>query len=472
MGQLIGGSSNADLQNLPLATAGGPSLQGAVTPPFLKSQTTPQPATPPPTPDGMTKGAKLANILRSGLQGALAGRAASEKTIAETGGRRAGGAGTGFEAALMQPYQIAGAQQQLEQAKAQTALTKSQTDMVDTPYGKLPPALAKVIFPAAIRGAAQENVAGQNVAGRENVAQTQATSRENVAQTNKRFMAVPGVGLYDTQAKQILPGSQQGITVTPEIAKDYNLPQEFIGKPLTMQNFGTLERANEFGSVVTEGAAGPALVQRNPTSPNYGQVKQLGLGNPGVATAQARPVQVAPDPENPGAVTYAPAGQAMRQQLPSPQAAPTQAARTAARSEVPTKIGDQKVAFNTAIQHAQLLENAAKALQNGDVQTLNSIQNRFSNEFGSAGPVTAQAIADAYTREITKMLSAGHLTDAEISTVGKTLDPTRQNMQQVQGVISAYRALSQSKLNMLNQQEKSATKGNAKSSKNDPLGIR
>ncbi len=87
-----------------------------------------------------------------------------------------------------------------------------------------------------------------------------------------------------------------------------------------------------------------------------------------------------------------------------------------------------------------------KALNNGDQNTLNSLQNRFTNEFGGAGPVTARAISDAYTREVTKMLSSGHLTDSEISTVSKTLDVNRQSQQQSLGVIGAYKALASSKM--------------------------
>lgn len=47
---------------------------------------------------GQNKGEKLLSILSSGLQGALAGRAAQEEATVQSGGRRSGGAGMGFEA--------------------------------------------------------------------------------------------------------------------------------------------------------------------------------------------------------------------------------------------------------------------------------------------------------------------------------------------------------------------------------------
>ena len=99
----------------------------------------------------------------------------------------------------------------------------------------------------------------------------------------------------------------------------------------------------------------------------------------------------------------------------------------------------------------QLLLKAADALHNGDQQTINSLKNRFANEFGATGPITANTIAQAYTREISKMLTSGHMTDSEIGAVGSTLDPNRQSLPQMQAVIGAYRALAQSKMKVRQQ---------------------
>src|SRR5438552_4034100 len=45
---------------------------------------------------GLNKAGKLATLLMSGLQGALAGQASSEQAVLQSGGRRSGGAGMGF----------------------------------------------------------------------------------------------------------------------------------------------------------------------------------------------------------------------------------------------------------------------------------------------------------------------------------------------------------------------------------------
>jgi hypothetical protein len=409
---------------------------------------------------GLNKAGKLVTLLTSGLQGALAGQAARERMTAETGGRRSGGIGTAFEAGYTLPWQRQAQMNQLAQQQAQTGVLQSEAQTYNIPgVGQVPGWLAKAYGPAYLRqqgelGAAQTR-AGAQVQG----AQIGAGSRVQAAEISQRFKAVPGVGLFDTNSRQVVPGTAQAVMITPEIAQDYQLPQEFIGKPMNVGQLASLERAQNQQTTTVTGAAGPALVNKRTA-----KTTPLGLGSPSMGGI----VPVA-NPNNPGEVTYAPKSQAVG--MASPQGAATAGAKAVARSEVPTKIGDQKVAFNTAMQHADLLQKAASALDNGDQQTLAGLKNRFKNEFGAPGPVTAQAIADAYTREVTKMLSAGHLTDAEIGTIGKTLNPSKQNMQQISSVIGAYKALAQSKLNMLNQQA-NAAKGGNNAKANDPLGIR
>jgi len=250
---------------------------------------------------GLNKAGKLVTLLTSGLQGAMAGRAAQEQTTAASGGRRSGGAGMGFQAGYELPWQHAMQGQQLEQAQAQTALTQAQSQMVPTPYGMMPAGIARFILPASIREQGQIGAAQIGAGGRQAVAGTEATSREavagiqaagaaNVAAINKRYMAVPNVGLYDTQTKQLIPGTQQGITVTPEIAADYQLPNDFIGKPMTLSNFSSLENVQNRAITPVSGANGPSLVNKQAAMQGQpGAVKDLGIGSPAAnPIAQAR----------------------------------------------------------------------------------------------------------------------------------------------------------------------------------------
>src|SRR5690348_13714103 len=78
---------------------------------------------------GLTKAGKLLTLMTQGIQGALAGRAADEQAVIQSGGHRSGGAGMGFESGFMLPWQRAGAAQQLEQQQAQTNLLRQQADM-------------------------------------------------------------------------------------------------------------------------------------------------------------------------------------------------------------------------------------------------------------------------------------------------------------------------------------------------------
>jgi hypothetical protein len=73
----------------------------------------------------LTKAGKLAAFLSSGLQGALAGRAAQEQAIVASGGRRAGGVGTGFEAGYTLPWQRAQQLQQVQSGQLQQQLTQA-----------------------------------------------------------------------------------------------------------------------------------------------------------------------------------------------------------------------------------------------------------------------------------------------------------------------------------------------------------
>lgn len=400
-----------------------------------------QPAMP-----GPSKAHKLLTILQSGLQGALAGRAADERAVAASGGHRSGGFGGGFEAGFTLPWQRQQQQLGLQQQQAQIGALKAQSDLVQTPNGPIPGWLAKTVLPAQIRSEATTDAAQTRAGATTQAAQIGAGGRVQAAEIGQRFKAIPGVGLFDTQARQVIPGTQQGITVTPEIAQDYNLPADFIGKPMKISDLSGRENAQSRNLTTVQGAGGPALVNKT-----KGTAQSLGLGAPSLGA----PREIA-DVNNPGQTIIATGSQALGQ--PGVQSASVQVPKKAAVAEVPTKIGDQKVAFTTMIQHADLLRRAAKALNNGDVQALSKLENAFKNEFGYSGPITAQAISDAYGGEVTNVIAKGHITDKEMEKTGKTLNLSEQNFETVDSVLNAYQSLAQSKMNMLSQQKNAAVR--------------
>jgi hypothetical protein len=91
-----------------------------------------QPQRPPlTTPTGQmvpgtNKAQKLEVLLKGGLQGALAGRAASEQAVIQSGGRRSGGAGIGFEAGIEQPLVQATQQQRFQAGQMQNQMSQMQ----------------------------------------------------------------------------------------------------------------------------------------------------------------------------------------------------------------------------------------------------------------------------------------------------------------------------------------------------------
>lgn len=385
---------------------------------------------------GLTKAGKLATLLQSGLQGALAGRAKSEETVAATGGRRSGGAGMGFEAGYTLPWQRQAQQNQLAQQQAQTGVLQSEAQNFNLPgVGQVPGWLAKTMGPAYLRSQATENAADTRAGASRDVANIGAGSRVQGAQIGA-----------DARIKAAQMGLGPLADVSPELQQQLGLPAKL---PLKMLNQAESAANKPLTVVAGENDSYVVNKRTNAKTP-------LGVGNRGAGAAQARPVVAAADPNDPGNLTYMPAGQAMKTGALAPQSAATGAAKTEAKSEVPTRIGDQKVAFTTMIQHADLLRRAAKALNNGNTQTLNGLENAFKNEFGYSGPITSAAIADAYKGEVSNVINKGHITDTGNEKIAHTLDPTKQNFETIDSVLSAYQALAQSKMDMLNKQANAA----------------
>ena len=105
---------------------------------------------------------------------------------------------------------------------------------------------------------------------------------------------------------------------------------------------------------------------------------------------------------------------------------------------------DTRLAYNTAMDHADQLLAAADAMKNGATQKLNSLKNYFKTQFGSPDVSNFNAIANAYNHEVTSVVSKGHITDAEVAAGHATL-PDNASPEQIRGVATAYKNLMQSK---------------------------
>lgn len=413
----------------------------------LPDTLTPPPITDAPQRPSITQGAppatkahKLLTILQSGLQGALAGRAASEQAVAQSGGHRSTGFGTGFETGYTLPWQRQQQQLGLQQQQANLNLTRAQSDMVPTQYGPMPAALARYILPAQIRGEATENAAQTSAGARVQGAQIGAGSRVQGAQIGA-----------DARIKAAQMGLGPLAQVPQELQDQFGLPAQL---PLKMLN--QAESAANKPLTVVPGENDSFVVNKQTQAKT-----PLGVGNRGAGAAMARPVQVAADPNNPGNLSYTTAGNAIKTGAAAPGSAATTTAKATARAVAPGgKVGEELNAFSTAIEHAKLLKQVATALKNGDVKALNGLKNQWSSAFGSSNLNDFNVVAGAYSREITKMLTAGHITDSEISSSGATL-PSNANADTLLSAADKYQQLAQSKMNVRKQGVEKGMQGKA-----------
>ncbi|MDE2020694.1 MAG: hypothetical protein KGJ13_10195, partial [Patescibacteria group bacterium] len=108
-------------------------------------------------------------------------------------------------------------------------------------------------------------------------------------------------------------------------------------------------------------------------------------------------------------------------------------------------------AFNTAIEHAKQLSDAADALQNGNVVALNKIGNALGYQFGSDKTTNFNVIKNALSGEISKVFKGGQATDAEIREVQAPFSAANSPAQ-LKGAIQNAIALMNSKRGALQQQ--------------------
>jgi hypothetical protein len=188
----------------------------------------------------LSKLRKLWLLLTQGVQGALAGRAANEEATVASGGRRSGGIGMAMEAGYNLPFLRSLQQQKVQQGQAETAETQAragqmqaQTKLLGESVPVTLPDGRQIMLPKNQLGQYLKGAAGADITAdsRENIQAQKSETAQNVAGINKRFQVVPNVGLFDTQTRQLVPQTAQGITITPEIAQDHGLPAEFVGKP-------------------------------------------------------------------------------------------------------------------------------------------------------------------------------------------------------------------------------------------------
>ena len=103
----------------------------------------------------------------------------------------------------------------------------------------------------------------------------------------------------------------------------------------------------------------------------------------------------------------------------------------------------------TASQHLELLDEAAKALNNNDTQALNHLANTFGVAVGKSPAVTFKAIAEQVNGEVGKVVAGGTPHEAELAELRSNLN-SDQSPEQTKNVIRAYVKLMAGRINEIN----------------------
>ena len=159
----------------------------------------------------LSKAGKLGVLLSSGLQGAMAGQAASAQAVLQSGGKRGGSFGGGFEAAQELPWQRAMQGQELQHSTLENQAAQMNLQPVQTPWGQMPLSRASQM----------------------------AGLQKDLAETNaKGFVTPRGGGVYDTRTQSYAPGAAptpQKPSSPDEQTFAYltSTPDPRLGRPMT-----------------------------------------------------------------------------------------------------------------------------------------------------------------------------------------------------------------------------------------------
>jgi hypothetical protein len=116
--------------------------------------------------------------------------------------------------------------------------------------------------------------------------------------------------------------------------------------------------------------------------------------------------------------------------------------------QAPNTSGGLVQAAGTAAQHIGDLDEATKALNNGNIQALNAIANRWGVETGKNAPVVFNAIAHKVITETEKVAYGGTPLENSLKQLDRDLN-LRESKGQLAGVSDAYIGLMADRLNEL-----------------------
>jgi hypothetical protein len=186
---------------------------------------------------------------------------------------------------------------------------------------------------------------------------------------------------------------------------------------LTKAHLATLkpEQRDDRAIRLMEKPADQRTPEENAYLGSYARWVQQTKVEPGIARGQAfnmfRPVQVlGPD----GNVQYQTAGNAIKSGASTPQSMNFKTAAAMAKFMTSGKGGGVMTNYRTTTDHLDLLRQAITALDNGDVQGLNRLNNSFKEQFGSNAPTNVNVIRTMLSGELANVAKITGATDTEI----------------------------------------------------------
>lgn len=175
-----------------------------------------------------------------------------------------------------------------------------------------------------------------------------------------------------------------------------------------------------------------------------------------MALAQFRPVQALN--QETGQPEWNWSGQAVSQHMGTTSNIPFRTAAGMAKFMTSGKGGQTINAYNVSNDHLDLFGKAMDALQNGDVQGLNRLNNAFKEQFGSPAPTNVNAIKAMLAGELANIAKVTGATDPEIQEQKANINRA-SSPEQIKGFIDTNHDLMDQKAYEMYQQYQQGMQG-------------
>lgn len=284
------------------------------------------------------------------------------------------------------------------------------------------------------------------------------------ALTSLAQAGVPGAAEHLSAAQTTLLGNQDKVASAAKNTAQGNAATDEIANRAKVDD---LNQKKDTYTTTYVDPQGYYELQKN----GLGETKRVELkpalsslvsANPDDQAAIARAIYEGRQAPITGAALKTPAGLAIMAQVnrftdQGPYDATNYAGKAKAFNDFTTgKSGQAVKSFNVALSHLDTLGNAANALQNGDVKSLNALGNTIAQQTGGTAPTDFNSIKGIVGDEITKAIlgSGGGVADREEAKA--TIDAANSPAQ-LQSAIGKYRSLMAGQLAGLRTQYESST---------------